>query len=919
MRRLFIPLATLILLVAAFVRLWQLHDYPPGPHYDEAAYLLITRSIAFGGARPFPIVEAYQGREVLYMYLNAPLLHLLGDNIFTMHVANAFYNLLTVAASLALGRAMFRGRRGIVIGLVVGVLIALNFPQIWLGRQAFRAVTLPMCQAFALLFLFRGLQARRGGWRWLLAGGIFAGLALYTYMASRLFPLWLALGGLALLIADWRNRGARLRQGVVFFGALAITALPMGIYAIQKPDIFMGRLTEVTQADQSITLAESLVVHARMFFIEGEAYLRYNIPGRPYLTLPEGLFMLVGVGVALWRLLRPGNPVARAAYALALLSPLMVIPSVISVGGLPPNHMRSLGMVPLIFVLVAVGVEFVLSRLLPVLQSEQRYARVFAIALVAVLLVGGGLVTQTYFAWAGRADVYYESDADLAAAAAWLPAQVDENTIVYLAARDRGHPTVMIADTPPVTWLGMESLFRAPSGYEGLYIFPRSAPPAAQWTAWLEPGRVEGLPLGPDGRTAFEAFRISGDAALPIPNSMPENSVENQYLDLIGVHLSPISAGGRGEFFMDWQVKAPPPFPDLTPLVQLEDEYGAVLYRADVYITETDRWRAGEVLMQRIRLRVPAATAPGRYALRVAWVGKASNQYVPYANGSVWATVGELEVIRPSEFPDPADLPIQVRDVRDVLPDVRLLGWNMPLMQARPGESLRFDLFWQGLEGDSEAAPRYTVRLVSGEGSTTLISDAAVGGHYPVGEWQAGELVRELLPVTIPREQPEGEYEVRLDVGGEQITLGQLSVTGLPRTFDAPPMQTSLDVMFGEQIALRGFNLATRPGGFTLDLLWHALRNPEANYTVFVHVLDAQGNIVTQRDNAPQGGHYPTSLWIEGEYVTDTYRFDALPPGEYALVAGLYSQETGERLPAQDGRMVLVGRIVQLATVAVSS
>ena len=49
----------------------------------------------------------------------------------------------------------------------------------------------------------------------------------------------------------------------------------------------------------------------------------------------------------------------RAAYVLALLSPLMVIPSVISVGGLPPSNTRSLGMVPLIFVLVAIGAEWV--------------------------------------------------------------------------------------------------------------------------------------------------------------------------------------------------------------------------------------------------------------------------------------------------------------------------------------------------------------------------------------------------------------------------------------------------------------------------------------------------------------------------------------------------------------------------------
>src|SRR5690606_36312102 len=151
----------------------------------------------------------------------------------------------TIAASIALGRVMFRGRRGWVIGLAVGVLMALSFPQVWLARQAFRAVTLPLCQALALLFLWRGLRSRRG-WGWLVAGGLFGGLALYTYMASRLFPVWLLLAGIALLLIDRPQLGLRLRQALVFFGMLAVIVLPMGLYALEKPDIFLGRLDEVT-------------------------------------------------------------------------------------------------------------------------------------------------------------------------------------------------------------------------------------------------------------------------------------------------------------------------------------------------------------------------------------------------------------------------------------------------------------------------------------------------------------------------------------------------------------------------------------------------------------------------------------------------------------------------------------------------
>ena len=108
--------------------------------------------------------------------------------------------------------------------------------------------------------------------------------------------------------------------------------------------------------------------------------------------------MALGIGLAAYRLTRRANrPTERAAYLLALLSPLMVIPSVISVGGLPPSNMRSLGMVPLIFVLVALGVEKVWHWLELWLEKRRnpvgkpRHFYEFYALFTAILLLGGVL------------------------------------------------------------------------------------------------------------------------------------------------------------------------------------------------------------------------------------------------------------------------------------------------------------------------------------------------------------------------------------------------------------------------------------------------------------------------------------------------------------------------------------------------
>ncbi|MDX2138905.1 MAG: hypothetical protein SF123_12500 [Chloroflexota bacterium] len=896
MRRYFLPLATVILLVAAILRLWQLHQYPPGPHYDEGAYLLITRSIAFGGARFFPIVEAYQGREVLYMYLNAPLLHLFGDHIYTLHLTSAFLNLLTIAAAIRLGRTMFRGERGIIVALAIGVIATLSFPQIFIARQAFRAVTLPFMQAFALLFLWRGLTTKRG-WLWLALGGFFAGGTVYTYMASRLFPLWLGLGALVLLWTDRAHARLRWVQSAVVFGIMFITMLPMIVYALEKPDIFWGRLGEVTQSEQSITLAESILLHLRMFFIEGDPYLRYNIPGRPYFTLPEGTLLLLGMAVCVWRLRAPRiAPIERAAYALALLSPLMVIPSVISVGGLPPSHMRSLGMIPLIFVLVSVGVEAIWQwskARLPQLQSP----RALPALLLAILLPGSISIGQAYFDWAGRADLFYETDADLSLAARWLNDHTPPKTQVYLAARDRSHPTVSIEATPPITWIGTNTLFRPPAGEAGLYVFPRSAPPPPDWLAWLEPGRITGLPLAPDGRTAFEAFRLSATTTLPQVQASDELT-RNPYLTLIGSYAEPMAAGTRSEIIALWTIDAPPPVSDLTPLVLVEDHTGQILSSADVYMTDTDRWQVGSVLFIRLPISIPHGTAPGAYPVRVAWVARAEDRYQAYTSeaggqAGIWAAIGSIEVVRPAVLPSPDNVPIQRRLDIAISDGLRLLGHDTLPASVRPGETLRTRLVWQALH-DAPARTQYRV-LLRGQQDTTLWMGEP-SSAYPASSWIAGEIVTDSVGWVIDRRQTSGNYEIVLAWQGGELSLGALRIEGLARIFEQPEAAVDIDATFADIVLLDGYTLSREAAAVRLTLIWQSLVVTPQDYTVFVHVVNTTGDIVAQYDRMPGNNAYPTHLWLPGEYIVDDYLFENLALDGLVLRVGLYNQTTGQRL-----------------------
>jgi hypothetical protein len=96
-----------------------------------------------------------------------------------------------------------------------------------------------------------------------------------------------------------------------------------------------------------------------------------------------------------------------------------------------------------------------------------------------------------------------------------------------------------------------------------------------------------------------------------------------------------------------------------------------------------------------------------------------------------------------------------------------------------------------------------------------------------------------------------------------------------------------------------------------LNVVWQPLRPFSQNLKVFVHLVDSGGKVLAQYDGYPQGGEYPTTAWIPGELVEDSYPLlipaDA-PDGPYQVFLGLYDEATLARLPVAtdpEGRVIL--------------
>jgi hypothetical protein len=223
-------------------------------------------------------------------------------------------------------------------------------------------------------------------------------------------------------------------------------------------------------------------------------------------------------------------------------------------------------------------------------------------------------------------------------------------------------------------------------------------------------------------------------------------------------------------------------------------------------------------------------------------------------------------------------------------------------------------LYWAPLAPEGE----YTafVHLVDRAGGGITGHDAPpLGGLYPVARWPRSSRSHPFPdphPLALPPGLPAGRY--RLEAGlyrpgtlepvGERVTLDYLLVGGY---VEEPP--SGLPVAhFGDAVALylAGLEGEFKPGGMArLNLAWQVgSAGLDADYKVFLHLLDVGGQIAQQWDAPPTGGWYPTSYWRPGEVVRDEHELafsPALAPGEYCLIAGLY-QADGTRL-VRDGEL----------------
>jgi hypothetical protein len=103
--------------------------------------------------------------------------------------------------------------------------------------------------------------------------------------------------------------------------------------------------------------------------------------------------------------------------------------------------------------------------------------------------------------------------------------------------------------------------------------------------------------------------------------------------------------------------------------------------------------------------------------------------------------------------------------------------------------------------------------------------------------------------------------------------------------------------LFDESVILFDASAKADRNGLTITLTWQVQEPPPPHVTVFVHLVDANGQLISQADGDPLAGSYPFFLW-PADAVASDIRFMDEPGSGRSIRIGLYDRLTGNRLTA---------------------
>ncbi len=294
-------LIVLFLILAVFLRFHRLQEVPAGINNDAAWNGTYALRILDG--EPYqPFTDEAWGKETFYMYLIAGSFGIFGVSIYSLYLPCILAGLLTVIALYYFCRDLWNNNVAVICSAIYAVL-AWNLTY---SRTGYRAILAPLFLILSSMFFFRAVDAPN--WRRRLlyyAGtGLAIGAGLHTYFSFRSVPLMMIAVGIHAWITTPRFFRRNWWGPPVLIAIASTVVLPLALYAIHHPDIFLSRTNflfvgnQVKSAGSLKPLWNNLVGVTQIFHYAAKVGNFFE-PTYPIVSATVGFFMIPGLAYAI--------------------------------------------------------------------------------------------------------------------------------------------------------------------------------------------------------------------------------------------------------------------------------------------------------------------------------------------------------------------------------------------------------------------------------------------------------------------------------------------------------------------------------------------------------------------------------------------------------------------------------------------
>ncbi len=644
-------LFAIILLAAAFLRLYRLDSVPPGLTHDEADTGYFVAAVYRG--EPAQVEAPYgYANEPFAQYSGAVFMALVGPTDLALRLHSVFFGMLLLVFTYLWARSVF----GVGVALGSAALIAVSFWTVAVSRFALNPEPAPALFTGAVYFLWVALRGgRKRRWAWAPFAFLLAG-SLYAYEAARAAAI-----GLILFVAYLAVFGPELlrRSGLWFAGALAVAGLLAAPHLLDpaawaRSMTQSGPLRSALRGDLA-PLVTNAVTALGTFTFRGDSFVTYNLPGRPIFDPLVSLFFCAGI---VWSLIRWRKP----AYAFVLIWLVVGISPSLAIGEWT-STLHSMAAQAPIMVLPAIAAVEVARAIKKRLGArwETRFIA-FCAAWLAVVAVSTG---YDYFGrWAGsphtRAAYFqnlvsisdYLDDGEYSGAVA-LSSPFPEQPLDPFIADLR-----MRRDGILLRWFDGRRAIVFPDISSSLLVVPPSTPLDPYIDARLPLGVPDRVHLRPDDtdpyfdvyewepQVALSHFMqtpagsvTAGDRSLALPVNFG-GVVELVSYEVLGANAAP---GGEVTVATVWRVVDPGLLwpvaddaygPSAAIFVHMLGPEGGIVAQEDRLDAPAWNWQSGDTFVQVHRLTLESGLTPGSYPLAVGVSSSDGTSRLPVLAGS---------------------------------------------------------------------------------------------------------------------------------------------------------------------------------------------------------------------------------------------------------------------------------------------